>query len=88
MYENYVKPYFPGLTEKCIKAASCIYTFTPDWGFVIDKHPKYKNVILASPCSGHGFKHSAAIGETLAELITEGKTSIDISGFTISRFLK
>lgn len=88
MYENYVKPYFPDLTEKCVKAVSCLYTNTPDKGFIIDKHPKYKNVILASPCSGHGFKHSSAIGEVLAELVTEGKTSIDISSFSISRFLK
>jgi len=88
MYENNVKPYFPDLTEKCIKAVSCLYTNTPDKGFIIDKHPKYKNVILASPCSGHGFKHSSAIGEILAELVTEGKTSIDISSFSISRFLK
>ena len=30
-------------------------------------------VIVASPCSGHGFKHSAGIGEALADLAINGK---------------
>jgi len=42
-------------------------------------------VLLASPCSGHGFKHSAAIGETLAELALTGQSAIDISPFAIDR---
>ena len=88
MYSTYVKPYFSNLTEKCVKAVSCLYTMTPDKGFIIDKHPNYNNIILASPCSGHGFKHSAAIGEILAQLATQGKTTLDISKFSISRFCK
>lgn len=86
MYENYVAPYFPDLSDKCVKAVSCLYTVTPDSHFVIDTHPKYKSVILASPCSGHGFKHSAAIGEVLAQLAIDGKSKIDISSFRLSRF--
>lgn len=88
MYERYVQPYFSGLSNKCLKAVACLYTVTPDSGFVIDKHPDHDNVIIASPCSGHGFKHSAAIGETLAQLLTEGKTMIDISKFSLQRFIK
>lgn len=86
MYENFVAPYFPDLSDKCVKAVSCLYTVTPDSHFVIDAHPKYKSVILASPCSGHGFKHSAAIGEVLAQLAIDGKSKIDISSFSIRRF--
>jgi glycine/D-amino acid oxidase-like deaminating enzyme len=44
-----------------------------------------ENVIIASPCSGHGFKHSAAIGEVLSQLVTTGKSPIDISRFSIQR---
>jgi glycine/D-amino acid oxidase-like deaminating enzyme len=36
-------------------------------------------ILIASPCSGHGFKHSAAIGEALAEQIIDGKSKIDIA---------
>ncbi|MBU6501015.1 MAG: N-methyl-L-tryptophan oxidase [Patescibacteria group bacterium] len=88
MYQTYVKPYFPGLTETCIKAVSCLYTVTPDFGFIIDKHPKHYSIIIASPCSGHGFKHSAAIGEVLAQLVVDGKSKINIDNFTISRLIK
>lgn len=86
MYENFVAPYFPDLSDKCVKAVSCLYTVTPDSHFVIDTYPKYPSVILASPCSGHGFKHSAAIGEVLAQLAIDGKSQIDISRFSIKRF--
>ncbi len=88
MYKDFVAPYFPDLRDKCVKAVSCLYTVTPDFHFVIDTHPKHPSIILASPCSGHGFKHSAAIGEVLAQLAIEGKSTIDISSFGIKRFAK
>lgn len=87
MYEKYVKDRMPGLTRNCVKAVSCLYTVTPDHKFVIDFHPKHRNVIVASPCSGHGFKHSAAIGEVLSQLATRGKSDIDVSEFGLGRFL-
>lgn len=85
MWKDFVAPYFPDLSNKCVKAVSCLYTVTPDGHFVIDTHPKYLSIILASPCSGHGFKHSAAIGEVLAQLAINGKSDIDISSFGIKR---
>ena len=86
MHENYVAPYLPGLSGECVKAVACLYTVTPDAGFVIDFHPESKRVIVASPCSGHGFKHSAAIGEALAELAIHGKSRLDLSAFGFARF--
>jgi sarcosine oxidase len=86
MYNHYVKPHFAGISKRCVKTVSCLYTVTPDHGFVIDTHPDYPQVIVASPCSGHGFKHSAAIGEVLAELVVEGRSEIDISAFAFRRF--
>jgi sarcosine oxidase len=64
-----------------------LYTTTPDAGFVIDTHPKYPAIILASPCSGHGFKHSAAIGEAIAEIIIDSTSTLDLSRFRIARFV-
>ena len=85
MYD-YIAPYFPGFSNNCIKAAVCLYTVTPDAEFVIDTHPDMPRVIIASPCSGHGFKHSAAIGEALAELVIDGKSRLDLSAFNFRRF--
>jgi sarcosine oxidase len=86
MHKNYVLGRLPGITSTCAGAASCLYTTTPDSNFVIDFYPGHPQVIIASPCSGHGFKHSAAIGEVLAELVIDGKSKIDISRFGIGRF--
>ena len=86
MYKKYVLGRLPGITNACDEAASCLYTTTPDSNFVIDFYPGHPQVIIASPCSGHGFKHSAAIGEVLAELVSRGKSKIDISSFGIDRF--
>jgi sarcosine oxidase len=85
VYARLVAPCFPGLSSQCLKAMSCLYTVTPDAGFVIDRHPEYRSVWLVSPCSGHGFKHSAAIGEALAELVVHGTSRHDLSHFTIAR---
>jgi sarcosine oxidase len=75
------------ITPRCVKAVVCKYTVMPDFGFVIDRHPDSDRVWLASACSGHGFKHSAAVGEALAEVVTqEGKTRFDLSAFGLGRF--
>jgi sarcosine oxidase len=85
VYQRYVQPYFTNIKENCIKTVTCLYTVTPDHRFVIDAHPEFPHVFVASPCSGHGFKHSAAIGEVLAQLVTEGRSDIDISAFSFRR---
>ncbi len=86
MYDEFIGPRLAGVERKCVKAVSCLYTVTTDSNFVIDAHPEFENVLLASPCSGHGFKHSAAIGEALAQWATTGKTAIDLSAFSFARF--
>ncbi len=86
MYVDYLQDRLPGISDRCVTAATCLYTTTPDSHFVIDLHPENEQIIIASPCSGHGFKHSAAIGETLAEQVLDGKSKLDISSFSLNRF--
>ncbi|HQW38896.1 MAG TPA: FAD-dependent oxidoreductase, partial [Usitatibacteraceae bacterium] len=81
LFEAKVAPCFPGLAPDCVKAVTCLYTTTADSRFVIETHPDVPGAIVASPCSGHGFKHSAALGEALAQLATEGASRLDLSGF-------
>jgi sarcosine oxidase len=87
MYDEYVAPFLSGVSRTCVKALSCLYTVTPDFGFVIDTHPESERVMIVSACSGHGFKHSPAIGEALSEWAIEGGTGIDLRPFAFRRFL-
>jgi sarcosine oxidase len=87
MYRKYISQRLPGLSNKCLNSVACLYTSLPDSGFFIGFHPEYSNVLVVSPCSGHGFKHSAAIGEAVAELIVLGKSTLDLSAFRINRFV-
>lgn len=82
IYSNYVSGRLAGVGPRCVRSAVCLYTSTRDSNFVIDWLDE--NVLLASPCSGHGFKHSAAIGETLAELVLTRQSKIDLSPFAVS----
>lgn len=86
MRERQVRRYFPSVGSRCVKTAVCLYTATPDSGFVIDFAPGSDRVLIVSPCSGHGFKHSAAIGESVAELVVTGSSAIDLSRFKLDRF--
>jgi len=87
MYRKFVRDRLPGLSGRCVNAVVCLYTSLPDNGFIIDFHPQLSNVVVVSPCSGHGFKHSAAIGEAVAELIIRGKSTLDLSAFRMNRFV-
>ena len=79
-------PHIKGLGRRSTKAVVCLYTTTPDMGFVIDHAPQSDRIILASCCSGHGFKHSAAIGEMLADMAQGRTPSFDLAPFRLARF--
>jgi sarcosine oxidase len=86
MHRDLVAPYLPGIGARCVKAVACLYTATPDFHFAIGRHPRMLHVIIASACSGHGFKHSAGVGEALAELSLEGRSGVDLEPFSLERF--
>jgi sarcosine oxidase len=75
----------PWLGSTPLRSASCPYTSTRGSHFVIDRHPEHDNVMIVSACSGHGFKHSPAIGEAVARWITGQPQDIDLQPFRYSR---
>ncbi|HEX4295044.1 MAG TPA: N-methyl-L-tryptophan oxidase [Rhizomicrobium sp.] len=81
-----IAPFLPRVSARCLKAVTCLYTVTPDGQFIIDRLPGAGRVIVASPCSGHGFKHSPAIGEGLADMALEGRSRLDLTPFRLVRF--
>ncbi|MGY1880624.1 N-methyl-L-tryptophan oxidase [Pseudomonas reactans] len=86
MYEQQVQGRIAGLTAKVVKSAVCAYTVTPDHHFIIDRHPTLQHTLVVSPCSGHGFKHSAALGEAFAQWCVKGESELDLSSFSLKRF--
>jgi sarcosine oxidase len=78
--------HIPAANGALAAAQTCLYTVTPDRDFLIDRLPGATNIVVASPCSGHGFKFAPVIGEILADLVTTGRTGQDISRFGLSRF--
>jgi sarcosine oxidase len=69
----------PSLSDAPIdRSEVCLYTMAEGENFRIGKLPGRDDVIVASPCSGHGFKFSTLIGRVLADLAIDGTTSIDI----------
>jgi sarcosine oxidase len=81
-----VRRYFPAGDGDLRETAVCLYTNTPDEHFVIDTLPEDERVIVASPCSGHGFKFAPAIGEVLADLATGRPPRFDLTPFSLRRF--
>jgi len=81
-----LKAHLPGTDGRLLAAKTCLYTMTPDGDFLIDRLPGHPQIVVASPCSGHGFKFAPVIGEILADLATSGATAHDISRFSLARF--
>jgi sarcosine oxidase len=86
MYRKHVQGRLAGTNPRVAHAAACLYTVTPDRGFIIDRHPRQDRVFVISACSGHGFKHSAGIGDAVAERLTGGRNQVDLAPFSIARF--
>ncbi|MGJ5140967.1 N-methyl-L-tryptophan oxidase [Bradyrhizobium oligotrophicum] len=84
-YETYVRPFVPDLGPRCLRSEVCLYTNAPGGRFIIDRDPGDADVIYASACSGHGFKHSPAVGEALAAMARGETPRVDLSGFTLDR---
>lgn len=83
MFERCVHPYIPQLGREPIRTVSCLYTSTRGNRFVIDRHPDNEALLIVSACSGHGFKHSPAIGEAIAQLLTNGDSEISLGAFAL-----
>jgi sarcosine oxidase len=83
---RYVKTRLRGVTQRVVRTATCMYTNTPDRHFAIGLHPEDPRVTVLSPCSGHGFKFAPVIGDIAADLVSDGRTSRDISRFSLTRF--
>ena len=75
----------PAAAGRPRRTETCLYTRSPDEHFIIGLHPDAPRIVLASPCSGHGFKFASLIGEILADLAITGATDKPIGLFAPER---
>ena len=85
MYRGCVEPYLPWLGAEPLRTVSCLYTSTRGSRFIIDRHPEHDTVLVVSACSGHGFKHSPAIGEAVSQWLTGQTPDHDLGAFGFER---
>jgi sarcosine oxidase len=86
LLRQFASRYFPQGNGPTMALRTCMFTNTPDEHFIIDHHPVHKQVVLASPCSGHGYKFCTVVGEILADLATgDGSTKHKIDFLRLAR---
>lgn len=78
--------HLPAANGRLAHATTCLYTVTPDHHFAIGPLPGAPAIIVASACSGHGFKFAPVIGEIAADLATGRHPVHDIRRFRLDRF--
>ena len=83
---DFTSRYMPLANGRRLDARVCMYANTPDENFVVGLQPDDPRVIIASPCSGHGFKFSVVIGVICADLALSGATTFDIDFLSPARF--
>lgn len=73
--------YMPAAAGPVTRTSVCVYSRTQDEHFVLGPHPETPQIVMASPCSGHGFKFASIIGEILVELACQRSTAWPIALF-------
>ena len=80
----------PALCSVEVDTAACwggLYEMSPDKHAILGPAPECANLFLANGSSGHGVMHAPALGQLLAEIISDGRaTSLDVTALRPTRF--
>lgn len=82
---QFLQQALPEVVPQPTRHSTCMYTLTPDHHFIVDRHPRFGNIVVGAGFSGHGFKFTSVIGEALANLALAGKTDHPIGFLSIDR---
>ena len=82
VYDEHVRGRLVGVMPRSVHAATCLYTTLPEGRFLVDRHPALERVTVLSACSGHGFKHTAALGEAVADGLLGRERRVDLAPFS------
>jgi sarcosine oxidase len=86
VWRHHIDGRLAGLTRTCLGSRACLYTMAPEGRFRIGRDPNRERIIAVCACSGHGFKHSAAIGEAVASLATDAHAPGILAPFDPARW--
>ncbi|KAM6118279.1 peroxisomal sarcosine oxidase [Phoenicopterus ruber ruber] len=86
LLSSFISSYLPRLEPRPAVVETCLYTNTPDEDFILDRHPKFSNIIIGAGFSGHGFKLAPVVGKLLCELSLGEEPSHSTAPFAITRF--
>ena len=82
----------PVLHDVAIDVACCragLYEMSPDRHALLGPAPGCDNLFLINGSSGHGVMHAPALGQLLAEIMSDGvASSLDVRALRPSRFLE
>ena len=79
----------PALEKANVKTGwAGFYEDTPDKHPLLGRIASVPGFVSAAGFSGHGLMHAPAAGEAIAELIVDGRTTLDISALSYDRFTK
>ena len=84
MFTQFVESRLVDVVPTSLRTTTCLYTITDDSDFVIGRLPTSPQIVIVSPCSGHGFKHSAAIGEAVSGLVTRDRSTLSLEAFALT----
>jgi sarcosine oxidase, subunit beta len=80
----------PVLRRATIDRTACwagLYEISPDKHAILGAAPECPNLFFANGSSGHGVMHAPALGQLLAEIMTDGEaSSMDATALLYSRF--
>jgi sarcosine oxidase len=75
----------PDLSDRVLHAQACLYTWTEDEAFVLDRLPEAPQIIACTGCSGHGFKFTTLLGKLCADLALGRALPEDAARFSLGR---
>ena len=85
---GFLTKHLPNQDWRVLAAKTCLYTNTPSHDFLIDTHPAHRDVLLVSPCSGHGFKFVPLIGQLVADKLAGIQNAHDLPRFNLQNALQ
>lgn len=83
---NLMEKFMPGAFHSFNTIKTCLYTYSNDDHFIIDHLPEHKNVVVGTGFSGHGFKFVPVVGQALADLAIDGRSSLPVQFLRLKRF--